>query len=64
MSKNAIKVILLTNNYPNHIITVLGENQYRIQIEGEVHVQQIKDLFNVIKWEYNKNRAEFYITKE
>lgn len=61
MNKTQIKVILIENNYPNHTITVLGKGLFRIQVEGEVHVQKIKELFNVQKWSYEKGSAEFYI---
>ena len=61
MLKTNIESILIQNDYPNHIITVLGNNKYNIRIIGEVHVQQIKELFSVIKWSYEKGNAEFYI---
>ena len=56
-----IKLILFANGYTNAIVTTLGNNQYRIVISGEVHIGQIKELFNVIKWSYVDGKAEFYI---
>lgn len=55
--------ILAKAGYTENIVTVLSENEERIQIEGEVYVQQIKELFNVTKWSYTDGKAEFYITK-
>lgn len=61
MSKQRIEDILNSNNITEFWITVLGNNAYRLNIPGEVHVQQIKDLFNVSKWEYSGKNVIFYI---
>jgi hypothetical protein len=50
---NNINITEFTTKQNKGIIT--------LTIEGEVWIYQIKQLFNVINWEYNKGKAVFYI---
>jgi len=62
MSSKDIKTMLNQIGYDKSLVTVLGNNNWKINITGECHVQEIKDMFNVVKWEYEGNKAVFYIT--
>lgn len=53
--------LLLDKGYDNAIITMLGNGSYKLSITGKVHVQEIKDMFEVIKWEYDDDKVLFYI---
>ena len=62
MNSKGIKALLDKLGYGNNIVIILGNGSFKISITGECHVQQIKDIFNVIKWEYDGNKVVFYIT--
>lgn len=52
---------LLDAGYENCVITMLGSGSYKLSITGQVHVNEIKEMFEVIKWEYNNDKVLFYI---
>lgn len=52
---------LLDAGYDDCVITMLGNGSYKLSITGQVHVQEIKDMFEVIKWEYDDDKVLFYI---
>lgn len=61
MSKTHIELQLKHLKIEDYTLTVLGNNLFRLSIAGEVWIQQIKETFNVQKWEYNNGQAVFYI---
>lgn len=62
LNTSDISRILCDLTYKNHKVTVLGDNKFLVRIIGEVHIQVIKETFNVTSWKYVDGKAEFYIT--
>ena len=62
MSKTHIELLLKKLNIEDYIITVLGNNRHKLSIPGQVWIQQIKETFNVDKWEYSDGKATFYLS--
>jgi len=58
MNSFEIKETLNKMGYEQNTVTIL-DNSYKLVISGSVHVQEIKDEFNVIKWEYSGNKVIF-----
>ena len=59
-----INNVLLNLGYEDYTITCLGQEHYRISILGKCHIQDIKDNFNVSKWEYQNGKPTFYLIME
>jgi len=64
LNQSKISRILNDLKHNKHTITVLGDNQFIVRIIGEIHIQVIKEIFNVLSWKYVDGKAEFYITNE
>lgn len=60
MNSFEIKETLNEMGYKQSTVSIL-DNSYKLTISGSVHVQEIKDKFNVIKWEYSGNKVIFYV---
>ena len=60
MNSFEIKETLSQMGYKQNIVSIV-DNGYKLSISGSVHVQEIKDKFNVIKWEYSGNKVIFDI---
>ena len=58
MNSKDIKTKLNKIGYPQSTVSIL-DNGYKLSISGSVHVQEIKDNFNIIKWEYSGNKVIF-----
>ncbi len=61
MNIESIQAKLTQLGYSKSNITVMNKRQIKMIIPGEVHVQQIKDSFDVSKWEYNEQKIEFVV---
>jgi len=62
MNSFEIKETLSQMGYKQNIVTIL-DNGYKLSISGSVHVQEIKDKFDVMKWEYSGNKVLFTLGK-
>lgn len=60
MNSKDIKQKLNELGYENVIISITN-NGIKLRIVGNVYVQEIKDNFNVVKWEYSGNAVEFVL---
>lgn len=61
MKEEDITTLLLQNKILNKIEITKTKGIFKLVIHGELWIQQIKDIFNVIDWEYSKGVAIFYI---
>lgn len=61
MNRGYIDEKLIQAGISNYTIENVSLRIKKIIISGIVHVQAVKDIFNVIKWEYDNNKVVFTI---
>jgi len=61
MGEDQIRLLLTQNNYNLFNLSKLSNGSFRLAIQGDVWVQQIKDLLLVASWAYENGLAVFYI---
>jgi hypothetical protein len=61
MTTSDIKTALERMGYELFNIVELGNHSFKITITGACHVQQIKDILPIAKWEYDDDKVLFWI---
>lgn len=56
-----IKKALNEIGYEDIMIKKTGDKTFKITVVGECHIQAVKDILPIGKWEYDNNKVLFWI---